>query len=73
MDHVWHPSPVSTKYILLQGFTSAMVRTEPLPGGLYLWQFRKVVGYTATIEEAKEFVEAGAEFFETFRRNPYAG
>lgn len=71
MNHVWHPSPISPKYVLLQGFTSAMVRTEPMPDGRYLWQFRKVASYAATVEQAKEYVEAGAEFFDVFRRNPY--
>lgn len=73
MNHVWLPSPISPKYVLLQGFTSAMVRTEPMPDGRYLWQFRKVYSYAATVEQAKDYVEAGAEFFDTFRRNPYAG
>jgi hypothetical protein len=78
MDHIWHPSLVMpTKYLLLQGFTSAMVRTDPMPDGRYrgkyLWQFRKTVGYADTVDQAKDYVEAGAEFFDTFRRNPYAG
>lgn len=69
MDHVWHPR--GTDYVLLQGFTDALVRTKPLPDGRYLWQFRKVASYAETVEKAKDYVEAGAEFFQAFRRNPY--
>lgn len=69
--HVWHPHPHNPNYALLQGFTNALVRTEPMPNGKYLWQFRKVASYAATIAEAKEYVEAGAEFFQAFHRNPY--
>lgn len=72
MNHIWHPSPVVPHYILLQGYTAALVRTEPMPNGRYLWQFRKVASYADTLEQAKEYVEAGAEFFQAFRRNPYA-
>lgn len=71
-DHVWHPHPTNPKYLLLQGFTNALVRTEPMPDGRYLWQFRKVASYAATVDQAKNYVEAGAEFFPTMRRNPYA-
>jgi hypothetical protein len=59
-------------YLILQGCKDAMVRTAPMPDGRYLWQFRKVVSYAATVEAAKDYVEAGAEYFETMRRNPYA-
>jgi hypothetical protein len=72
VNHVWQPSSISTKFSVLQGVTNAMVRIEPLPCGRYLWQFRKIVSYAKTADEAKEYVEAGAEFFETLRRNPYA-
>jgi hypothetical protein len=36
-----------------------------------MWQFRKTVSYAATIEQAIALVEAGAEYFETMKRNPY--
>lgn len=71
-DHVWHPHPRNPEWLLLQGFTNAMVRTRPMPDGRYMWQFRKVASYADTVESAREYVEAGAEFFESFRRNPYA-
>lgn len=72
MNHVWLPSTISPKYILLQGYTAALVRTEPSPDGYYLWQFRKIVGYAGSVQIAKDYVEAGSEFFQQFRRNPYA-
>lgn len=70
-DHVWHPHP-TMPFLLLQGYTNALVRTEPMPDGRFLWQFRKVASYAKSIEEAKDYVEAGSEFFDVFRRNPYA-
>lgn len=70
--HVWHPHPTNPKYLLLQGFTNALVRLEPTVDGRYLWQFRKVASYAPSIEAARDYVEAGAEFFQTMRRNPYA-
>lgn len=71
-DHVWHIHPTNADYVLLQGYTNALVRTKPMPDGRYLWQFRKVASYAPTVEVAKKYVEAGAEFFQTMRRNPYA-
>lgn len=71
--HNWQPHPHNADYLLLQGFTNALVRVKPMPlTGKYLWQFRKFACYADTVDEAKAYVEAGAEFFETFRRNPYA-
>lgn len=72
MDHVWLTHKTMPHYLLLQGYTNALVRVEPMPDGRYLWQFRKVVSYANTIEQAKDYVEAGAEYFQTMRRNPYA-
>ncbi len=72
MTAVWHPHPHNADYVLLQGFTSALVRVKPMPNGRYLWQFRKVASYAESAEAAKEYVEAGAEYFDVFRRNPYA-
>lgn len=72
MDHVWHAHPTNANYLLLQGFTNALVRIEPMPDGRYLWQFRKVVSYADSVDAAKNYVEAGAEYFETMRRNPYS-
>lgn len=43
-----------------------------MPDGRYLWQFRKVASYAPTVDQAKDYVEAGAEYFQTMRRNPYA-
>lgn len=70
-DHVWHPHATSPHYLILQGFTSALVRTRPSHNGRYLWQFRKVASYADTVEQAKDYVEAGAEFFAVMHRNPY--
>lgn len=70
VDHVWREHP-SLPYLLLQGYTCAQVRTKPLPDGRYLWQFRKVAGYAATLRDAIDCVEAGSEFFQVFRRNPW--
>lgn len=71
-DHVWHPLPNRVGgYLALQGYTCALVRTEPMPDGRFLWQFRKFVSYADTVDKAKDYVEAGAEFFQTMRRNPY--
>lgn len=70
-NHTWLPHPYNPDYMLLQGYTSALVRVKPMPDGRYLWQFRKVASYAASIETAKDYVEAGSEYFQTFRRNPY--
>lgn len=59
-------------WIELEGETNAMVRIKPSPNGKYMWQFRKTVSYATTVEKAKEYVEAGAEFFNVMRRNPYS-
>jgi hypothetical protein len=69
-NHTWLPAH-NPDYLLLQGYSSALVRTKPMPNGKYLWQFRKVAGYADTPEAAKDYVEAGSEYFQTFRRNPY--
>jgi hypothetical protein len=71
-EHVWSPHPQNGNYILLKGSPDALVRVKPMPDGRYLWQFRKVVSYAPTIQIAKNAVEAGAEFFQVMRRNPYA-
>lgn len=71
VDHVWKAHPNNPSYLLLQGFTSALVRSIPLPDGKYLWQFRKVSGRADTLRDAIDCVEAGAEFFQVFRRNPW--
>lgn len=71
MDHVWHTHPHNQDYLLLQGFTNALVRVKAMSCGRYLWQFRSTASYAGTLESAKDYVEAGAEFFDVFRRNPY--
>ena len=70
MEHVWKPR--AKTWLQLEGPSHALVRTEPMPDGRYLWQFRKVASYADSVDAAKEFVEAGAEFFRTMGRNPYA-
>lgn len=72
LPHVWKPRAGNARWIELQGSANAIVRAAPMPDGRYLWQFRKVVSYADTVEQAKDYVEAGAEFFDTFRRNPYS-
>lgn len=74
MTHTWEPAgttPIAAQYIRLQGSQDALVRVAPMPDGRYLWQFRKVVSYAVSIDAAKNYVEAGAEYFETMHRNPY--
>jgi hypothetical protein len=71
-NHVWHPHPGNSRFLLLQGFTNAVVDTQKAPNGRYLWQFRKVASYADTVEAARSYVEAGAEYFQTMHRNPYA-
>jgi len=74
MPHTWqHRQTCSTLWVVLNGQPNQTVRCKPCPrGNGYMWQFRKTVAYAATIEQAIALVEAGAEFFETMRRNPYA-
>lgn len=72
MEHIWQQHERVPYYLVLASARHAMVRTDPMPNGRYLWQFRKVVGYADSVESAKEYVEAGAEFFDVMRRNPYA-
>lgn len=72
MQHEWKPNErMFGSYISLCGQTNALVRVKKSPNGRYMWQFRKIVSYADTIEQAKEYVEAGAEFFDVMRRNPY--
>lgn len=60
-------------YVLLDGNASMSVRCKPCPmGSGYMWQFRKTVSYAPTIEQAINYVEAGKEFFDVMRRNPYS-
>jgi hypothetical protein len=68
----WKPHATNPRYVVLEGQKDSLVRTAPMTDGRYLWQFRKIVSYAASVAAAKEYVEAGAEYFETMRRNPYA-
>jgi hypothetical protein len=70
MEHVW--APRATHWLQLQGPSHALVRVRPMHDGKYLWQFRDTVSFADTVEQAKDYVEAGAEFFSVMRRNPYA-
>lgn len=72
MEHIWKPHGRVPHYLILEGHKDAMVRTKAMPDGSYLWQFRKTVSYADSIEKAKEYVEAGAEFFDVMHRNPYS-
>ena len=71
MQHAWEQHSKLLHWVRLNGRNDSAVRTRPMPDGRYLWQFRKVVSYAETVERAKEYVEAGAEFFDVMRRNPY--
>lgn len=72
MEHTWHTHPQTPHYLILAGHANALVRTKAEWNGRYLWQFRNVVSYATTIADAKNYVEAGAEFFEVMHRNPYS-
>lgn len=72
MNHVWLPHPTNKNWQSLQGVVNGFVRMKPSPDGRYMWQFRLTVSYAESIEAAKQFVEAGAEFFDTMHRNPYS-
>ena len=72
MEHIWQPHPKNPHYLVLQGSRDSLVRTRAEWNGRYLWQFRDVVSYAESIAAAKDFVEAGAEFFEMLHRNPYS-
>ena len=74
MRLIWqnHVTPQGVLYVRLADRDNAMVRCKPSPGGKgYMWQFRKVVSYAPTIQDAIAYVEAGAEFFDVMKRNPY--
>ena len=58
MDLQW-TLHANKNYEVLDGY-DGMVRVEKLPHG-YLWCFKKVCGYSSTIEIAREWVEALAE------------
>lgn len=68
----WRPHATNPKYIELQGVDRALVRIDAMPNGRYLWQFRTVAGNADTVDKAKDYVEAGAEYFAVMRRNPYS-
>lgn len=67
----WRIHERNPKFIELIGVKDAVVMVKAQPDGRYLWQFRKVVSYAATIKLAMDYVEAGAEYFEVMGRNPY--
>lgn len=67
---VWQKHP-TMPWEELQGVKDARIRTKPDPAGRYLWQFRKTVAYASTLEAARDYVEAGAEYFAVMHRNPY--
>lgn len=58
-------------WVELEDRQNALVRCSPMPNNRYLWQFRNFTAYANTIEEAINYVEAGAEFFDVMHRNPY--
>lgn len=70
LDHIWQPH-ATLPYLVLQDVKDALVRTEKMPNGFYLWQFRTTAGYSESVDAAKHAVEAAAEFFDVMRRNPY--
>jgi hypothetical protein len=72
LDHTWRHTGRDNRFLELADSRDSIVDTRRSPNGRYLWQFRKVASYADTIEQAKDYVEAGAEFFDVMRRNPYA-
>lgn len=58
-------------WLVLGGKTDQAVRTKPSPNGKYMWQFRKKIGYSDTVEEAMNEVEAATEFSLTMGRSPH--
>jgi hypothetical protein len=69
MQFNWQP--IGRNWLELKCPVDAFVRTVPDPAGRYLWQFGKVASYAPSIAEARDYVEAGAEYYAQFRRNPY--
>lgn len=70
MQFVWKRR--GDKWLELECSQHALVRTEPLIDGRYLWQFGDVVSFADSCAKARDYVEAGAEYYEQFKRNPYA-
>lgn len=58
-------------WLILNNVKTMAVRVKPCDNGKYMFQFRKTVSYADTLAQAIEYVEAGLEYFETMRRNPY--
>lgn len=58
-------------WLVLGGKTDQAVRTKPSPNGKYMWQFRKKSGYSDSVEEAMNEVEAATEFSLTMGRSPH--
>ena len=71
MEQEWEICGHHGSWLRLVGHSNAAVRRWPSPNGKHMWQFRKTVSYASTVSEAKEYVEAAAEFFDVMRRNPY--
>lgn len=63
--------PYGAKWLQLECPCDALVRTEPSPNGEFMWQFGRVVSYAKSVAEARDYVEAGAEYYDAFKRNPY--
>lgn len=66
---IWQP--LGPRWLELKCPVDAVVRTEPSPCGAFMWQFGRFVGYASTVAEARDYVEAGAEYYAAFKRNPY--
>lgn len=58
-------------WLILNDTACVCCTPDPTRKG-YMWQFRKIYSFASTIEEAMNYVEAGQEFFEVMRRNPYS-
>ncbi len=50
------------KYLTYNGRDNCLVRLEALPQG-FLWQHRKQYGFESTLQKAKDWVEAAADFW----------
>jgi hypothetical protein len=69
MQFVW--KRLGNHWLQLECKVDAFVRTEPSPNGQFLWVFGRVSSYASTVAAARDYVEAGAEYYAQFKRNPY--
>lgn len=56
--HDWRMVQGEKPWMRLNGCDSALVKLTPDSRGLYLWTYKKVASFSASIDHAKEQVEA---------------